>query len=345
LLAPEFLRLPLTILATMAAVIASQALITGVFSVTTQAIQLGCLPRLKVMHTSEESKGQVYVPAVSHVLAVACILLVISMGSSKNLAGAYGVAISLTMVITSILFYSASRLVWGWSEARARLVTGFFLLCDGVFLCANLTKVHHGGWFPLLVAAVVLSLMTTWIWGRERLAKRISRDSLPVDDLIKDLARGAVHRVHGTAVYMSGRGLEVPTSLLHNLKHNQVLHERILLLHVTTLDSPHASPAEQLSHEEVGEGLHRVTLRFGFADVPEVPETLKRYLPADLRFHPGKATYFLGRETYLVGKKAGVAERLKLFLFAMMARNASPATAYFQLPPGRVVELGAQITL
>ncbi len=345
LLAPESLRFPLTILATCAAIIASQALISGAFSLTAQAIQLGCLPRFRVLYTSEHSVGQVYVPAVNWMLAAACVLLVITFGSSAALAGAYGIAIALTMTITSVLFFSAARSVWNWTMPMTVLVTALFLLLDGAFLAANSFKIIHGGWVPLIIGGGVMALMMIWLWGRERLYLRISREALPVDSLLGELGRGRILRVHGTAIYMSGKGTQVPTALLHNLKHNQVLHERVILLHVMTLDQPHASRKEMLEHEELGQGLHRVSLKFGFADIPEVPGTLKSLLPADLHFHPGKATYFLGRETYFVGRKAGLFDKVRLFLFAVMARNASPATAYFQLPPGRVVELGAQITL
>lgn len=345
LLAPEVLRLPLTFLATAAAIIASQALITGAFSLTTQAIQLGCLPRLQVRHTSEHSVGQVYVPAVNRLLAVACILLVVSFKTSAALAGAYGIAIALTMAITSMLFYSAARTVWGWSNFKSLLVTAIFLSLDGAFLLANSLKVAHGGWFPLVMGSAVMALMLIWIWGREKLYARLSREALPVDVLLKDLARGRIHRVPGIAVYMSGKGTQIPTALLHNLKHNQVLHERVILLHVITLDQPRADCDEMLEYEDLGEGLQRVTLKFGFAETPDVPAALKSQLPESIRFQPGKATYFLGRETYRVGKMATIAEKVRMSLFAIMARNASPATAYFQLPPGRVVELGAQVTL
>ncbi len=345
LLAPQPLQFPLTILATCAAIIASQALISGAFSLTTQAIQLGCLPRFRVRYTSDHSVGQVYVPSVNWMLAAACILLVISFKTSAALAGAYGIAIALTMAITSILFFSAARAAWGWSLPKAAVLTGLFLLLDGAFLAANSLKIIHGGWFPLVIGAAVMSLMLIWIWGRKRLYARITRDALPVDVLLKDLGKGRVHRVSGTAIYMSGKGTQVPTALLHNLKHNQVLHERVILLHVMTLDQPMADPNEILDHEDIGEGLHRVTLRFGFAETPDVPAALKTRLPEHIRFQPGKATYFLGSETYGVGKNATFIDRIRLSLFAMMARNASPATAYFQLPPGRVVELGAQITL
>jgi len=345
LLAPEVLRFPLTLLATAAAIIASQALITGAFSLTTQAIQLGCLPRLHVHHTSEHSVGQVYVPGVNRLLAAACILLVLTFKTSAALAGAYGIAIALTMAITSLLFYSAARAVWGWSHLKAGLATALFLSIDGAFLIANSLKIIHGGWFPLVMGGGVMALMIIWIWGRERLYARLSRESLPVEVLLQDLCKGRIHRVSGTAVYMSGKGSQVPTALLHNLKHNQVLHERVILLHVITLDQPRADRDEMLEHDDLGEGLHLVTLKFGFAETPDVPAALKSLMPEPVRFQPGKATYFLGRETYGVGKKATFRDRLRMSLFAIMARNASPATAYFQLPPGRVVELGAQITL
>ena len=345
LLAPEMLQLPLTILATCAAVIASQALISGAFSLTAQAVQLGCLPRVRILYTSEHSVGQVYVPLVNHLLAVACILLVVTFGTSAKLAGAYGVAISLTMTITSILFYSAAQAVWGWSKLKSALVTFLFLALDGAFLAANALKIWPWGWLPLLIAGFVMVLMLIWLWGRKRLYARMLRDSLPISDLRNSLGNGKIARVSGTAIYMSGKGRQVPTALLHNLKHNQVLHERVILLHVMTLDQPRASEEETLDHEELGDGLHRVTLRFGFAETPDVPAALKARLPESLRFAPGKATYFLGREMYGVGRNATFIDRVRLSLFAVMARNASPATAYFQLPPGRVVELGAQITL
>ena len=345
LLAPDMLRLPLTLLATCAAVIASQALISGAFSLTTQAVQLGCLPRIRIRYTSEHSAGQVYVPAVNHLLAVACILLVLTFQSSSALEGAYGIAIALTMTITSLLFYSAAISAWGWKKKKTLAVTLLFLTVDGAFLAANTHKILDGGWLPLVVGGIIFSVMLTWVWGRARLYARLSRESLPVDALLSDLKKGSIHRVHGTAVYMSGRGDTVPTALLHNLKHNQVLHEKVVLLHVNTLDQPYADPSVSAQHIDLGEGVHRVDLSFGFADTPDVPEALRNRLPECVRFHPGKATFFLGRETYGVGRKASALDRIRLAVFAVMARNASPATAYFRLPPGRVVELGAQITL
>ena len=345
LLAPQFLQFPLTLLATAAAIIASQALITGAFSLTTQAIQLGCLPRFHVRYTSEFSAGQVYVPMVNWMLAFSCILLVISFETSANLAGAYGIAIALTMTITSFLFYTAARACWNWSFPKAFALTAAFLLLDGAFLAANALKIAHGGWLPLVVGGAIMTLMLIWIWGRKRLYQRMMAGALPVSDLLGELSKGKIHRVSGTAVYMNGKDTRVPTALLHNLKHNQVLHQQVILLHVSTTDEPHATGPERIIHEDLGEGFHRITLQFGFADSPAVPLALKQLLPEALHFNPGKATYFLGRETYGVGKNAGIFDRARLFLFAIMARNASAATAYFQLPPGRVVELGAHVTL
>jgi KUP system potassium uptake protein len=345
LLAPEILRLPLTFLATAAAIVASQALITGAFSLTTQAIQLGCLPRFHVRYTSEHSAGQVYVPLVNWLLAIACILLVLTFRSSAALAGAYGIAIALTMTITSVLFFFAARYYWNWSFVKSFTCSAIFLLIDGAFLAANSLKIIHGGWFALLVSGIIMSIMLIWVWGRTRLYERIMSGALPVSNLLDDLTKGFIHRVSGTAVYMSGKDTKVPTALLHNLKHNQVLHEKIVFLHVATTDEPHTNEENALSCKELGQGLYRVTLQLGFADSPDVPASLKKFMPDEMRFNPAKVTYFLGRETYGVGKNAGLFDRVRLFLFAVMARNASPATAYFKLPPGRVVELGAHVTL
>jgi KUP system potassium uptake protein len=345
LMAPTIMQLPLTILATAAAIIASQALISGAFSLTAQAVQLGCMPRTRILYTSEHSMGQVYVPAVNHLIAVACILLVLTFQTSSALAGAYGIAISVTMTMTSLLFFSAARAVLGWSKLKAWLITSLFLTFEGAFLAANALKIYPSGWLPLMVGAVVMSMMLIWLWGRRLLYARIVESSLPIENLLADLQKGKIHRVSGTAIYMSGKGTQVPNALLHNLKHNQVLHERVILLHVRTTDQPKAAPEELLEFENLGEGIQNITIRFGFTETPDVPAALKARLPQELRLQVGKTTYFLGRETYGVGKHATLIDRIRLSLFAVMARNASAATAYFQLPPGRVVELGAQITL
>lgn len=345
-MAPEFLRLPLTILATAAAVIASQALISGAFSLTAQAIHLGCIPRIHIRYTSATEKGQVYLPLVNWFLASACILIVVVAKSSLTLEGAYGIAIALTMTVTTVLFYFASRMVWHWSNQKAMLVTGVFLTIDCAFLIANGMKIIHGGWFPLVVAGLLLFVMTTWRWGRARMGQRMAQFSLPVDSLMQDLQKGRIHRVPGTAVYMSGKPDGVPIALLHNLKHNHVLHEQVILLNVQTLDVPKATPEERFVTETVGEGLHRVVLRYGFSEDPDVPKGLAAAAASQGKnYDPGKTTFFLGRESYAVGKKTSGFDRFRLAWYAWMSRNASPPTVAFRLPPSRVVELGAQLTL
>lgn len=344
-LVPESGILPLTLLATAAAIIASQALISGAFSLTSQAIQLGCLPRLRMLYTSETEKGQVYLPPVNWFLMLACLFLITKFERSGNLAAAYGISISLTMTVTTLLFYQASRTVWHWSPWKTNLLTAGFLLIDLSFLFANGAKIFHGGWMPLAVAFVIIFLMTTWRWGRERLGKRMEKASIPATMLIDDLARKSVHRVSGTAFYMCGKTGGIPLALLHNLKHNQVLHERVILLHVETLDASHAASDERSELRELGQGFYLLHLRFGFSETPNVPAALKECLTGEIKYEPQKSTFFLGRETYAVRRGLNAWERVRLVIFAWMTRNATPATAYFSLPPSRVVELGAQISL
>jgi KUP system potassium uptake protein len=337
--------LPLTILATAAAIIASQALISGAFSLTSQAIQLGCLPRLRMLYTSETEKGQVYLPPVNWLLMVACLFLISKYEKSGNLAAAYGIAICLTMTVTTLLFNQAARIVWKWSPWKCHLATAGFLVIDLAFLFANGAKIFQGGWMPLVVSFVIIFLMTTWRWGRERLGKRMEKASIPATMLIDDLQRKNVYRVPGTAFYMCGKTGGIPLALLHNLKHNQVLHERVILLHVETLDASHAMPEERFSVQELGQGIMLLHLRFGFSETPNVPAALKECLTGEVKYEPQKSTFFLGRETYAVSRGLNAWERFRLAIFAWMTRNATPATAYFSLPPSRVVELGAQISL
>jgi len=345
LLAPAELRFALTILSTCAAIVASQALISGAFSLTAQAVQLNIIPRMRILHTSKESAGQVYVPMVNALLAVSCIILVLTFRTSAALAGAYGVAIALTMVITSMLFLQAARLALRWKSWAAYAVTAVFLIVDGAFLAANVSKLDDGGWLPLVIAALLTMLMLTWIWGRKRLAVRMAEQELSVQDFVRELGHGKIHRVPGLAIYMTGHSHRIPTALLHNLKHNHVAHQGIVLLHVKTLDAPHADPDEMMEYDDMGNGISSVTLKFGYADTPDVPKALKEILPASVSFKPGRSTYFLGQESYRVGTHASLLDRIRLNVFEAMARNASPATAYFHLPPSRVVEMGAQVTL
>jgi KUP system potassium uptake protein len=339
------LVLPLTILAMCAAIIASQALISGAFSLTAQAIQLHCLPRLRIFHTSIMEKGQIYLPMVNWLLAFACILLVATYRSSQALAAAYGIAIALTMTVTSILFWVAALKIWKWAPWKAGLLAGGFLIVDLAFLSANAIKIHHGGWLPLLVAATAMFLMTTWIWGRGRSAAQFDRQRIPLTDLLSQVSRGSIPRVRGTAIFMTGQADAVPVALLHNLKHNGVIHERVMLLHVLTLDAAVAAPEERFEFADLGQGFHNVKLRFGFAEEPDVPQALKENMPPEIGYHPGRTSFFLGRETIITSKQSTSKHRIRLAIFASMLRNATPASAYFKLPPNRVVELGAQVTL
>jgi KUP system potassium uptake protein len=345
LLVPNHLILPLTILATLAAIIASQALISGAFSLTAQAIQLGCLPRLRVLHTSVTERGQIYLPLVNWLLAIACSLLVAFFRTSESLAAAYGIAIALTMTVTSLLFWVASRAIWKWSRVNAALLTIAFLAVDVSFLGANSLKLFHGGLLPLVMAMAVVFIMTTWTWGRFRSNRQLERQKIPLSTLLEQVARGSITRVKGTAIFMTGRSDAIPIPLLHNLKHNGVLHEQLILLHVLTLDVPTAREEERIEVSDLGYGFHSVILRFGFSEEPDVPKALREGLPESMNFHAGRTSFFLGRETILTGRASTIYQRFRLAIFASMLRNATPASSYFRLPPNRVVELGAQVTI
>lgn len=333
----------MVILATAAAVIASQAIISGAFSLTMQAIQLGYIPRLKVIYTSARIIGQIYVPAVNWFLMVACIGLVLGFGTSSNLAAAYGVAIATTMLITTILFYVVARGRWHWPTAAALPVAAFFIAIDLTFFGANMLKVAHGGWFPLLLSALILFLMLTWKKGRRVLRSRLGEICLPLDDFLPELKSQSIRRVPGTAVYMSGNRLGTPLSLLHNLKHNKVLHEQVVLLTVRTEEVPYlVNPKDRVALEKRGEGFWRAQLHFGFMEKPDVPGALESVKQTGLRFDPMRTTYFIGRETILATRKLGLSP-WRGFIFAWMTRNAGDVTSYFCLPPNGVVELGARV--
>ena len=343
-LAPGWALYPLLILATAATVIASQAIISGAFSLTRQAIQLGYLPRMRIDHTSAREIGQIYVPGVNWALMAACVALVIGFGSSSNLASAYGVAVTTTMVITTILAYFAARQVLGWNTAVALAVTVAFLFADLAFFGANMVKVVHGGWFPLLVAVGVFTLMATWRRGREILFDRIQEVGMSDGEFLKSIARRSPPRVSGTAVFMDRTVDEIQLPLLHNLKHNKVLHEKVVLLTIVTEEVPYVSDEEQTEVRELGGGLYRIVARYGFMETPEVPALLASIEIPGVSFDPASTSFFLGRETLLATARPGMAiwrERL----FSWMVRNAQGAALYFRLPPNRVVELGAQIEL
>lgn len=343
LMAPSWALYPMVVLATAAAVIASQAIISGAFSLTMQAIQLGYIPRLKVIYTSARIIGQIYVPAVNWALMVACIGLVLGFGTSSNLAAAYGVAISTTMLITTILFYVVARRRWRWPAAAALPVAALFITIDLAFFGANMLKVAHGGWFPLLLSGSILFLMLTWKKGRRVLRSRLGEICLPLDAFLPDLKSQSIRRVPGTAVYMSGNRSGTPLSLLHNLKHNKVLHEQVVLLTVRTEEVPYlANAKDRVALEKLGEGFWRAQVHFGFMEKPDVPAALDRIKQPGPRFYPMRTTYFIGRETILATRKLGLSS-WRGSIFAWMTRNAGDVTSYFCLPPNGVVELGARV--
>jgi KUP system potassium uptake protein len=344
-MAPPWALLPMVVLATAAAVIASQAIISGAFSLTMQAIQLGYSPRLKVNYTSARIIGQIYVPVVNWVLMLSCIGLVLGFRSSSHLAAAYGVAITTTMLITTILFYVVARRRWHWPTAIALPVAAFFITIDLAFFGANMLKVAHGGWFPLLVSACILFLILTWRKGRRVLRSHLSDICLPLDALFPDLKSQRIRRVPGTAIYMSGNRSGTPLALLHNLKHNKVVHEQVVLLTVRTEEVPYlANVKDRVALERLEEGFWRAQIHFGFMEKPDVPAALALVKQAGLRFDEMRTTYFIGRETILATRKLGLS-RWRGSLFAWMTRNAGDVTSYFCLPPNGVVELGARVEL
>jgi KUP system potassium uptake protein len=343
-LVPLSMVVPFVVLATVAAVIASQALISAVFSLTRQAVQLGYSPRVEIRHTSATTIGQIYVPSVNRALAIATIALVIGFQSSSALAAAYGIAVTATMGITTILAYVVARQVWHWSRWTAGVITAVFITIDLAFFGANLLKVLHGGWVPLVIATLVFSLLSTWKTGRMVLGTRLRERAYPFDLFLKDLNRTRPHRVPGTAIFMTGSGAGVPPTLIHNLRHNKVLHANIVLLTVTTEDVPHVSKERAIELEPLSAGFFRVTLRYGFMEEPSVPEAISDARARGLPIDKDDITYFLGRETLLPANHPGMAPwREKLF--ALMSRNAMRATAFFRIPPERVVELGMQVEL
>jgi KUP system potassium uptake protein len=343
LMAPAWGLLPLVALATAAAIIASQALISGAFSLTQQAVQLGYSPRLDIDHTSSQHMGQIYVPQVNWFLMIGTIAIVLGFRSSSALAAAYGIAVTLTMVITTLLLHAVATERWNWPVGVTALVTGTFLAIDLGFFGANLLKVFHGGWLPLVIGGVLFALMTTWKTGRQLLAERLTQRAVPLEQFVAAALARNPTRVPGTAVFMTAQAHGTPAALVHNLRHNKVLHERVIVLTVQTTRTPHVAPEDRLTVVPMGKDLFNASLRYGFMDEPNVPEALR--LAAEKGLPTGDdVTYFLGRETVIVTKTPGMAlwrERL----FVLMAKNAVRATAFFKLPPDNVVELGVQVEI
>lgn len=343
-LAPEWALYPLIVLATLATVIASQALITGVFSLTMQAVQLQYLPRVHISHTSEDEIGQVYVGSLNWILMICCILVVLSFKTSSNLAAAYGIAVTTTMVITTVLFYFVALHLWHWKRWAALTVCSFFLLIECSFWGANLIKFAHGGWFPLLIGLVLYTVMTTWKRGRQILSARMREIVLPLTDFIAEVKQSNPTRVSGTAVYMTGQPDYVPAPIIQGLKHYHCLHQKLIFVFIRTLGVPHVPSNERVKSSEVATDMYAVEIRYGFMDLPNVPEALKGLRLGTQTFDLQDSTFFLGRESLIATQRRGMMI-WRENLFAIMSRNSQSATRFFQIPSDRVVEIGSLIEL
>jgi KUP system potassium uptake protein len=344
MLAPGWARLPLVALATAAAIIASQALISGAFSLTRAAIQLGYAPRLDVEHTSSWEMGQVYVPQVNWFLAISCLLIVVAFQSSTALAAAYGIAVALTMLITGTLLPIVGRLRWRWPIPAVVAFVLVFVVIDVSYVAGNAFKILDGGWLPLVIAAAIFTLMTTWKTGRRLVAERLTARAFPLEDFAAGIAANPPTRVDGTAIFMTAQPTGTPAALAHNLRYNKILHEHVIVLTVSTVPVPYLPPGERISIDRLGHGLYNVRVQYGFMEDPDIPEALTRIRELGVPVDPDDVTFFLGRETIVVSNQPGMA-RWREKLFVLMARNAVRATAFFKLPPERVVELGVQVEM
>ena len=342
LLAPEWMLYPLIILATIATVIASQAVITGAFSISRQALQLGYLPRMHVEHTSVSQEGQIYLPRINWGLMLAVMALVISFGSSAKLGAAYGIAVTGNMLATSLLAGIVFHTIWGWSKLRAGALVALFLTVDGAFFFANLLKIPDGGWVPLVIAIIIFTLMITWKTGRSLLFQRLKSEAMVLTLFIDAVGAHPPERVPGTAIFLTPNIDGVPPALLHNLKHNKVLHEKVVILTVRFLDIPHAAVEERVCVEVLPHNFYKVIVRFGFKDETNLPRILELYAEKGLKFDLMDTSFFIGKEILIAGKKSGMAFwRKKIFIG--LFRSAETITNQFHLPPNRVVELGSQL--
>jgi len=343
LMAPDWARLLLVALATAATIIASQAVISGAFSVIQQAVQLGFLPRLRILHTSAKAVGQVYIPAVNWMLLAMVLLLVVTFKASSNLASAYGIAVTGTMLITTLMLAFLVFDVWKWNRLAGGAMIAVFFIVDAAYFASNITKVPDGGWFPLVVAAVSFTVLTTWARGRRLLRQRLEEVSLPLPVFIKSAASSA-HRIKGTSVFLSASRDSIPSALLHNLKHNQVLHERVLILTVQIEDVPHVEPRGRIATEDMGKGFYRIVLHYGFMDDVDIPAALALLKGCGGDFQPMATSFFLGRQKVIPSKRPGMAVWREQ-LFAWMTRTSESAMDFFKLPTNRVIELGTQIEI
>ena len=342
-LCPERLQLPLVALATVATIIASQSIITGAFSMTRQAIQLGLLPRIRVSQTSEESYGQIYVGFVNWALMTLTLILTVAFQSSDRLAAAFGIAVSLTMLLTSALMFVAMRELWRWSLPVSVIVAGLFVTVDGSYVAANMVKFFEGGWIPLVVAAILFFLMSSWSEGYAAMRAALERDTLPISDFVRKV-RGR-ERVEGTAVYLCGRHDLAPVPLLHNLKHNKVLHERIVFLQVSTEHIPRVEPERRIESQALDSGFYTMLVHYGFMEGPDIPRALLwECYGCPIEFNEQDTSFFSGH-FMLVTKTTSRWRRFRFEVFRLMHRNALSATEFFKIPPGRVVELGGQVEI
>jgi KUP system potassium uptake protein len=344
LLAPDWALIPLVILASIATIIASQAVISGAFSMTRQAVQLGYLPRLEIRHTSEQEIGQIYVPRINLMLLVAVVALVLGFRSSDNLGAAYGIAVTGTMALTTVLALVYMYGVLHWHPGLSAALFGFFLTVDLALFAANLLKIREGGWFPLAVAAIVYTIMSTWRAGRQVLVQERERDALPLETFISTLKPGRPPRVPGTAIFMTGNVASVPNALLHNLKHNKVLHERVVLMTVQTVDIPHVGDDHRLEIHHFDQNIHTVILHYGFMDQPNIPRALAQCRVMQFHFNLLDTSFFVGREKIFAGQRTRFSHwRKRLFIF--MSNTMLDATEFFRIPTNRVIELGGQIEI
>jgi len=342
-LAPEWFQYPLLIIASLAAIIASQAVISGAFSVTQQAIQLGFIPRMTIKHTSETAAGQIYIPVINWALMIAVILLVLVFQRSSNLTAAYGIAVTGAMMIDNFLLAVVLFQMWKWKPWLSVPLLVMFFLLDGAYLGANLTKIPDGGWVPLFMGFVIFTLLTTWSRGRSLMRQHMAEGAIPIEVFTKS-AHGSAARVPGTAIFMASAASGVPSALLHNIKHNKVLHERVVVLTVAIQDVPYVEPNERYEVKDLGNGFYRMTLRFGFLEETDVPAALRQTKMCGAPFEMMHTSFFLSRQTLIASAKPGMAIwREKLF--AWMLRNAASAMEFFRLPTNRVVELGSQLEI
>jgi KUP system potassium uptake protein len=344
-LAPAWALYPMIALAATATVIASQAVISGAFSLTMQAVQLGLIPRIKILHTSTTEYGQIYLPTVNRILMIGCILVVLGFQTSSNLAAAYGVAVTSTMVITTILFYFVARERWGWGFVPITALCAVFLVIDLAFLGANVNKIPDGGWFPLLLAAVIFTVMMTWKRGRSILQARIQRETQLLEDFVHDIIKNPPVRVPGTAVFMNGNASMTPVAMLHNLEHNKVLHERILFVTVKTRLIPTVDKNERFIFQHIADGFTRIKIYYGYMEDPDIPKVLSNIDRPGFTFDPHDTTYFLGRETVISTERDSGMMRWREKLFSVLSKNATSATSYFCITADSVVEMGEQVEI